>query len=470
MNGRDEELLSAYYDGELPDEEKTRAELLLTEDVSAREALDEVAEVSGWLRELPRTAAPDGLREEVLARIRSSAAALPVKSAPVRSSWRRWAGWSALSAAGLLVAALVFRQQFERPMAPVSHRSVAMRESDLRDETPSVVASRFDTATADRSRSFAVETEESQSVDFLQVAMSNSLQFQAQLAEQLKNGQAPVAGEEYTNLTQVGDRVVVIKYRIVDVEKLPGEVQLVLTNHGIAELPESKSGLSTFEYKDGAQRLDAFYVEAPESNFTSAMTDITNLNGVMAVSENSFVATEASVANAGEPATALNESSESLVAPRVETAAAPTPAEQFPQLAPFGAVAPPSASARVADTGEESRPAAASEAGTTAALGLEAEGRPAEVEAAPPTDGYQVAVSAQQALIEELQEQEQLFFDADHDVIENQPVSSVPQQKPQLARSIQNLNWGLQKAQMQGPPAAPNRVRAVILLVPDQPE
>ena len=52
MNGRDEELLSAYYDGELPDEEKARAEQWLTDDVSAREVLDEVAEVSSWIREL----------------------------------------------------------------------------------------------------------------------------------------------------------------------------------------------------------------------------------------------------------------------------------------------------------------------------------------------------------------------------------------------------------------------------------
>jgi len=460
MNGRDEELLSAYYDGELPDEEKTRAEQLLTDDVSAREALDEVAEVSGWLRELPRTAAPADLREEVLARIRASAAPRPLKPVPARSSWRRWAGWTVASAAGLLVAALVLRQQFERPLAPVSGRSVAMRESELRDEMPSVAA-RFDTAAEDRSRSIATTTVESQPVDFLQVAMSNSVQFQDQLAEQLKNGQAPVAGEEYTNLTQVGDRVVVIKYRIVDVEKLPGEVQLVLTNNGIAELPGPKSGLSTFEY-DGAQRLDAFYVDAPETNFTSAMTEITNLNGVMAVTENNFVATEASVANSGEPA------APPALPPFGAVTAENLPATQAPtdQPLPEAAFTPLSLTERAADASEESKPAA--EAGTTASLGADVEGRSAEAEAAPATDGYQVAVSAQQELVEELKEQPELFFDADQDSKESL-LAAAPKQQ-QRAKRMQNRNWGVQQRQVQGPPAAPNRVRAVILLVPDQPE
>ena len=49
MNGRDEELLSAYYDGELPEEERSRAEQLLTDELAARDMLDEVAEVSGWI-------------------------------------------------------------------------------------------------------------------------------------------------------------------------------------------------------------------------------------------------------------------------------------------------------------------------------------------------------------------------------------------------------------------------------------
>lgn len=461
MNGRDEELLSAYYDGELPDEERARAEQLLTDDVAAREVLDEVAEVSGWIRELPRTAAPAGLHDDVLARIRTSAAALPLKSAPARSSWRRWAGWTAASAAGLLIAAFLFRNELTPEADRRAGKMVAMRDSEVSAETPSLVAAQSDFVSTRHSLAVSAAPMEPPAVDLVQMANSNSLQFQDQLAELLKNGQTPVPGEEFTNLVQIGDRVVVIKYRIVDIEKLPGEVQLVLTNNGIVEVPGAKTGLATFAYADRAEQLDAFYVEAPETNFTSAITDITNLNGVTAVTENSFVATVAAPASGGEPDVAL---SERFLSFELTDGVAPAAVPPDPPL-PSAAFAPLSVSGSAPAVSEESK--AVSEAGATASFGAVTEGRVASSEAAPRADAYQVAVSAQKELVAELQEQELLFSNADRDV--NQPVSSAPSQQG-ARRMFNNRSWGLQTNQAQGRPAAPNRVRAVILLVPEQPE
>ncbi|WP_165219149.1 anti-sigma factor family protein [Aquisphaera insulae] len=113
----DEELLSAYLDGELRDEDARRVETAIADDHRLAEALRELRAVSDLVAELPRTPSPD-ISAPVLASLRG------------RAGDRRWwrgrrgawvaTGVAASTAASLLVAALVHGPApWRRQMRPI---------------------------------------------------------------------------------------------------------------------------------------------------------------------------------------------------------------------------------------------------------------------------------------------------------------------------------------------------------------
>ena len=61
----DYEILSAYLDGQVTDEERARVERLLTEDAEARQVLEELREVSQSVAGLPRHALPDDFAKQI---------------------------------------------------------------------------------------------------------------------------------------------------------------------------------------------------------------------------------------------------------------------------------------------------------------------------------------------------------------------------------------------------------------------
>ena len=65
MSHPDYEILSAYLDGQLTDEERLRAERLLEEDAEARHLLEELREVSRTVSALPRHALPDDFVKQI---------------------------------------------------------------------------------------------------------------------------------------------------------------------------------------------------------------------------------------------------------------------------------------------------------------------------------------------------------------------------------------------------------------------
>ncbi|MGD9128282.1 MAG: hypothetical protein PVH19_12970 [Planctomycetia bacterium] len=65
MSKPDYEILSAYLDGQLTDEERVRAEQLLEEDAEARRLLEELREVSRTVSALPRHALPADFAERI---------------------------------------------------------------------------------------------------------------------------------------------------------------------------------------------------------------------------------------------------------------------------------------------------------------------------------------------------------------------------------------------------------------------
>jgi anti-sigma factor RsiW len=109
----DPDLLSAYLDDELTDQERAAVDEQLTASAAWRDELAEVRAARDALRALPERAAPPGFWDAVHAHVASDpvdavdgdedAAVVPIAAAPSRSR-RRWA-WVAASAAA--VAAVV---------------------------------------------------------------------------------------------------------------------------------------------------------------------------------------------------------------------------------------------------------------------------------------------------------------------------------------------------------------------------
>ena len=63
--GRMEELLNAYHDGQLNAREAAKVERLLEKDAHAKLLLDQIAQTSQLVRQLPRAEAPESLRDEI---------------------------------------------------------------------------------------------------------------------------------------------------------------------------------------------------------------------------------------------------------------------------------------------------------------------------------------------------------------------------------------------------------------------
>ena len=128
----DDELLSAYLDGELSGENLVRAERLLATQPDARHTLDELAAPAAGLRSIPRERLGPGFAQTVLRRAEREilqpqtesasdvAAGRPFEHPPLLSwqRWRRPLAWSALAIAAGLVIMLFSPERREVAMVP----------------------------------------------------------------------------------------------------------------------------------------------------------------------------------------------------------------------------------------------------------------------------------------------------------------------------------------------------------------
>jgi anti-sigma factor RsiW len=95
----DDELLSAYVDGELTDAERAAVEARLEGDAAARELVAELRSLSGSLRALPRESLAEDLRGAVLKQIGDAPVSLP----PVKLSMVHRLLWPAIAIAAALL-------------------------------------------------------------------------------------------------------------------------------------------------------------------------------------------------------------------------------------------------------------------------------------------------------------------------------------------------------------------------------
>ena len=97
-------LLSAYFDGELTEEESAAVRAHLGECEDCRARLDEYAQLSGAMLALGEEDVPEGFTARVMDAVRAEKAAMPRMKKP--SAWRRWMPMAACAAIVALAAAV----------------------------------------------------------------------------------------------------------------------------------------------------------------------------------------------------------------------------------------------------------------------------------------------------------------------------------------------------------------------------
>ena len=124
-------LLSAYFDGELTEEESAAVRAHLGECEDCRARLDEYAQLSGAMLALGEEDVPEGFTARVMDAVRAEKAAMPRMKKP--SAWRRWMPMAACAAIVALAAAVTIPRTAMKqeandaaPAAPAAQEDQAM--------------------------------------------------------------------------------------------------------------------------------------------------------------------------------------------------------------------------------------------------------------------------------------------------------------------------------------------------------
>jgi anti-sigma factor RsiW len=271
MNGRDhEELLSAYHDGELAGEERASVERLLDNDVTAREVLDDMADLSRLLGALPRPAAPPEMHAAVMRQVRQAAPTRAAQPQPAARPRRYWI-WSAATVACLLVVVFIVQQNFNSPSAT----GVAHNDRDA--ATPAAVAEQMSPPAS----GIPPRDERPMARDILPdslappapvpgdaAAMELSADLKA-LESAVAGGQRPQIGDVLKNIVHKGERVQIVQYTVVDVVEAFGQAQVLLEQNGIETLtgdPQRAQGAT-----GAAEKFYAIYIDAPDDKVDSSL-------------------------------------------------------------------------------------------------------------------------------------------------------------------------------------------------------
>lgn len=442
MIGRDEELLSAFHDGELTEDEKSAVERLVVEDGAARDALDEIAEVSAWLRSLPRPAAPADLRQHVMSQLRAHSAAAP-RTRPASRSARRYANWAAVSATALLLGTLLYQAWPER--LPDRQRV----PEGLAHAEPSKAGEVLAFHEAHPPQAWTLAEPKDAPVDPARSALADTERILERFQRQLESGEPPLPGEAVTDLTQLGDSVVVVQYDVVDRQEMFGQVQVLLSSNGIVPVPVDADGNETGFVLSPPGDLQAIFVNASNTSLVKAVDELSNLDFVTSVVTNSVSLPEA--AQPPEPPTAASRA----VEPPRDAKSLSLAASNESAL---GVQARPESIESLLEPGEEEQADSANGRQTAAspapASGTAFEDSPRRASAG----AYQVPVAVRPELARQLQRE--ALRDQAGRARSDTPASGGD-------RQVRQRVWGIKPSRTPSRPDEP--VRAVILLVPQTP-
>ena len=263
-----DDLLSAYFDGELSSQNRADVERLLQTSSEARRELDEIGALSQLLRSLPSDAAPDELAPSVLQRAeRDSLLSAVQPETPVSGRTRAWAivagGLVATTAAAFLVMSQINTGPPEVDFSPLKTSAL---------EAPAKQGA-VKTASADARPSPEVAD------------VGAPVQPPARVLEinDLRNAKI---GERFFKTSS--DRVAIVEVTVVDVKKAFGEFQVLLMENSIPQIVTKKDLLADAgnESRDGrdadyrprtkhqAKSQFGVYFESTESQLASILAQI----------------------------------------------------------------------------------------------------------------------------------------------------------------------------------------------------
>lgn len=427
MQPHDEELLSAFHDGELHGDDRQAVERLLAESAAAREAVEEFAEIRTALHALPRTSAPADLQSTVMRQLRTSQ---PVVAPPPPPPRRRHPSlrWIVSAAACLTIVVGVYSlSQFVDPARHAAVEGVARTDAPAPGMPPPESYSEavgLDTATPAPPRGAAPDAA---------LAM-NAPQFDVVDLERLQSliadGELPAPGELIQDLHQIDDQLVLIEYSVVDVQRMLGQVEVILEEHGIRRI--TQSGEIGEPVAGSPGEMYGIYVDAPSEQYVKAVAELELLDGIVAVS---------TAAPAEDAASRLNQSRL-----QAETAAADSAAD-LPEAPPSSArntrrdeLPPAAAEVQAADAAPPEPPAP-----------LPAD--PAAMSGSRPAQSLQYRVPLHSDLFSEPQE-------------EHAPADQDAQQRQALDPAQRDRSRDPAAAPPDTDAASPDRVRVVIVFVP----
>ena len=252
------DLLSAYFDGELSSQNRAEVERLLQASSEARRELDEIGALSQLLRSLPSDAAPDELAPSVLQRAeRDSLLPAAQSETPVSGRTRAWAivvgGLVATTAATFLVMSQINTGLPEVDFAPLKTSAL---------EAPAEQG--------------AVKTSAADARPNSEVAdVGAPAQTPARVLEPNNLRNAKI-GERFFETSS--DRVAIVEVTVVDVKKAFGEFQVLLMKNSIPQIVTKKDLLADAgnrpRTKHQAQSQFGVYFESTESQLASILVQI----------------------------------------------------------------------------------------------------------------------------------------------------------------------------------------------------
>ena len=123
-----DDLISAYFDGEVTQDERRQVEQLLESSAESRQLLEDAAKLSAILHSFPREAAPADLARNVRLQIESSTLVAPASSPAKRTGLRR--EWIAFAAGILATVAPLVMYVVVNPTQQVDHSAVVSLHSN----------------------------------------------------------------------------------------------------------------------------------------------------------------------------------------------------------------------------------------------------------------------------------------------------------------------------------------------------
>ena len=301
-----DELISAYFDGEVTPEERERVEALFASSMEVRQMLDDTAKLSALLHSFPREAAPSQFSKNVQRQIASAVKPVSALVAPTGRSLRReWVAFGAGMTA--TIASLVLwvslnpfgnrsqEAKVAQSVAPVKDAiaSAAIKEGNLPRDHFGVAA---DSHTANDGISVATSNATSKpvaaSADALPAAPSTSNESAPQLAQSdvtfvSDDIKLPQPTDEFLRSLKNGDVieqhirdpnnvVMVVELTVVDVNKGVDGLQLLLQKRNLRQL---ENGSATVDAGAGkpvvsADGLGVVYVRASGVELSETLAEL----------------------------------------------------------------------------------------------------------------------------------------------------------------------------------------------------